>query len=214
MNMRSNPVPSSLGGPREAATAVSPTRLFYWSVRRELYEHRVIYLAPLAAGGVFIFGFLISLTHMESHMRATFALDPVKQQAAIERPYMMVAGLLMLTAMLVGAFYCIEALHGERRDRSILFWTSLPVSDLTTVLAKISIPVVILQVLAFAVAFAVQLIVLLLSSALLLGSGMSVAAMWTQLPFFQMSAMLLYHLVILHGLFHAPFYAWLWQHGP
>ena len=63
--------------------------------------------------------------------------------------------------------------------------------------------------LAFAVAFAVQLIVLLLSSAVLLGNGMSVSAMWTQLPYFQMSAMLLYHLVILHGLFHAPFYAWL-----
>ena len=192
-----------------APTVMSASRLMYWSVRRELWENHSIYIAPLAAAGVFMFGFLISLTHMANHMRATFALDPVKQQAAIEQPYMMVAGLLMLTAMLVGGFYCIEALHGERRDRSILFWKSLPVSDLTTVLAKISIPVVVLQLLAFAVAFAVQLIVLLLTTAVLLGSGLSVATMWSQLPFFQMAAMLLYHLVILHGLFHAPFYAWL-----
>lgn len=209
MNMQSNAVSGSLDAPREAAAAVPATGLFYWSVRRELYEHRSIYLAPLAAAGVFLFGFLISLTHMPAHMRATFALDPVKQRAAIEQPYMMVAGLMMLTAMLVGAFYCIEALHGERRDRSILFWKSLPVSDFTTVLSKISIPVIVLQLLAFAAAFAVQLIVLLLTIAILLGSGMSVATMWAQLPFFQMSAMLLYHLVILHGLFHAPFYAWL-----
>jgi hypothetical protein len=33
-----------------------------------------------------------------------------------------------------------DALHGERRDRSIPFWKSLPVSDFTTVLSKASIP--------------------------------------------------------------------------
>ena len=46
----------------------------------------------------------------------------------------------MLTAIVVEVFYCLDALHGERRDRSILFWKSLPVSDLTTVLSKASIP--------------------------------------------------------------------------
>ena len=46
----------------------------------------------------------------------------------------------MLTAMVVGLFYCLDALNGERRDRSILFWKSLPVSDTTAVLAKASIP--------------------------------------------------------------------------
>ena len=46
-------------------------------------------------------------------------------------------------------FYCLDALYGERRDRSILFWKSLPVSDLTTVLAKASIPLVILPLLDF-----------------------------------------------------------------
>ena len=96
-------------------------------------------------------------------------------------------------------FYCLDALHGERRDRSILFWKSLPVSDLTTVLSKASIPLVILPLLTFAITVATQLIMLLLSSAVLLASGLSVATLWTQLSLFQMSLMLLYHLVTVHG---------------
>ena len=59
-------------------------------------------------------------------------------------PYDMTAGLILVTAFLVGVFYCLDALYGERRDRSILFWKSLPVSDRTTVLCKGSIPLVVL----------------------------------------------------------------------
>ena len=55
-------------------------------------------------------------------------------------PYTHAAALIMLIAFLVGIFYSLDALHGERRDRSILFWKSLPVSDLTTVLSKASHP--------------------------------------------------------------------------
>ena len=50
---------------------------------------------------------------------------------------------------------------------------------------------------------------LLLSSAVLLGSGLSVATLWTQLSLFQMSLMLLYHLVTVHALWYAPIYGWL-----
>ena len=70
------------------------------------------------------------------------ALDAQSRQQTIEAPYDMAAGLLMLDLLIVGVFYCLDALHGERRDRSMLFWKSLPVSDLTTVLAKASIPLV------------------------------------------------------------------------
>ena len=79
-------------------------------------------------------------------------------------------------AFVVGVFYCLDALHGERRDRSILFWKSLPVSDLTTVLSKASIPLVILPLITFAIVIATQLIMLLLSSAAMLISGLSATA--------------------------------------
>jgi ABC-2 type transport system permease protein len=141
-------------------------------------------------------------------MRALATLDTAQQHQMIVTPYDYVAGLLMLTAMIVGAFYCLDALHGERRDRSILFWKSLPVSDSTAVLAKASIPFVVLPLITFAITVAGQWIMLLLSSAVLLGNGLSVGTLWTQVSLFPMSLMLLYHLLTVHVLWHAPFYGW------
>jgi ABC-2 type transport system permease protein len=114
--------------------------------------------------------------------------------------------LLMLTTVLVGVFYCLDALHGERRDRSILFWKSLPVSDTTTVLAKASIPLLILPLVTFVVTVATQAIMLSLASGRLIGTGLSV---WSDLSFGQMVGILLYHLVLGHGLWSAPLWGWL-----
>ena len=50
---------------------------------------------------------------------------------------------------------------------------------------------------------------LLLSTAVLLGSGLNVATLWTQLSFVQMSLLLLYHLLTVHALWHAPIYGWM-----
>jgi len=137
------------------------------------------------------------------------ALDPMQQHQAVALPYDIVAGLMMASAMLVGAFYCLDALYGERRDRSVLFWKSLPVSDATTVLSKASIPLIVLPLIAFAVAVITQLIMLLLSSAVLLASGVSVATLWSRLSLPEMSLLLLYHLVTVHAIWPAPIYAWL-----
>jgi ABC-2 type transport system permease protein len=209
MNTQSNAIPDSFDSPGVTPAAMSPTRPMYWSVRRELWENRSIYLAPAVVAGVTLFGFLISTIGLPAKMRAALALDPLKQHAAIVSHYHFAAAMIMLTALIVAIFYCLDALYGERRDRSILFWKSLPVSDLTTVLAKASVPLVILPLLAFAITVAVQLIMLLVSSAVLAGSGLSVTTLWTQLALFQMSLMLLYHLVTVHVLWHAPIYSWL-----
>ncbi len=156
MNTQSNAMPESLDAQRVAPAVLSPSRPMYWSVRRELWENRSIYIAPLAVAGVFLFGFLISTIHLPSRMRALSALDPAQQREAIAMPFDIAAALLMLTQLLVGAFYCLDALHGERRDRSILFWKSLPVSDLTTVLSKASIPLVVLPLLTFTITVAMH----------------------------------------------------------
>jgi ABC-2 type transport system permease protein len=210
MNIQSNAMPdSSVDAQAIAAAVTSQTRPLYWSVRRELWENRSIYIAPLAVAGVFLFGFLISASHLPDKMRATLALDPMQQREMIEQPYNLAALLLMGTYLIVAAFYCLDALQGERRDRSILFWKSLPVSDLTTVLSKASIPFVILPLLTFTVTVATQCIMLLVSTAVLAGSRQSVAMLWSQLPLVQMSLMLLYHLLAVHSLWYAPFYGWL-----
>jgi ABC-2 type transport system permease protein len=184
-------------------------RSFYWSVRRELWENRAIYIAPLAVAALYLVGFLISAIHPPAQMRAAMSLDPVQHQELIQQPYTFAAFLLMGTTLIIAVFYCLDALYGERRDRSILFWKSLPVSDLTTVLAKATIPLLILPLITFAITLVTQWIMLLLSSAVMLARGQSVATLWSHLPLFQMSLMLLFHLVAIHGLQFAPVYCWM-----
>jgi ABC-2 type transport system permease protein len=210
MNTESNAVPeSSLGSQGIAPAPMSATQPFYWSVRRELWEHRSLYLAPLAGAGVAIFGFLISLIWLPRTMRAMAALDPAHAPSVMAKPYNFAAALILGAAFIVSIFYTLDALYGERRDRSILLWKSLPVSDLTAVLAKASIPLLVLPVVAFAITLVTQSIMLLFSSLVLLASGLSVAALWTQLQLFSTWQGLLYHLVTVHMLWYAPLYAWL-----
>src|ERR1700682_1897506 len=209
MNTQSHAMPES---PLEslviAPAVISGTRRMYWSVRRELWESRSIYIAPLAAAAVFLFGFLISTIHLPDKMRAALALNPVQQHELIGQPYSFAAILIMGTAFIVGVFYCLDALHGERRDRSILFWKSLPVSDLTTVLSKALIPLAVLPVISFALVVCVQVIMTLESGVVLIFHGMSPATTWTLIPFFQDWVILLYGLAVI-ALWHAPIYGWL-----
>jgi ABC-2 type transport system permease protein len=203
MNTQSNAIPESFDSERIAPTSLSATEPLYWSIRRELWENRSIYIAPLVVAGVALFGF--SLGSIAGIWEKPLRLDPASPQA----PYDMAAGLMMLTGIVVSVFYCLDALHGERRDRSILFWKSLPVSDVTTVLAKASIPLVILPLLTVAITIATQWLMLLLSSAVVLVSGQSVATLWTKLSFFRMSWLMLYHVLTAHALWPAPIYCWL-----
>jgi len=193
MSTPSNAVP---GSPHEsqgtAPAVITAGRRFYWSVRRELWEHRSIYLAPLAAAAISLFGFLTGLT-----------LSPAHRHEGLDAPYEFAALLIMGTGFLIGIFYSLDALYGERRDRSILFWKSLPVSDLITVLSKFTIPLIILPLLSFAITVVTQFGMMLLST------GLRVGTLGARMSFFHMSLMLLYHILTVHGLWYAPLYGWL-----
>ena len=208
MTTPSNPVTPSLDSPEIAPAAMAPTRPFYWSVRRELWESRSIYLAPLAVAAVYLLGFLISLFWLPRSLRTVATNHSMPPLIELAMPYSHAAMLLMATGLVVGFFYSLEALYGERRERTILFWKSLPVSDLTTVLSKAIIPLAVLPLIVFAITVALQLIMRLVSLAALLVTRQDAAAAWTRLPLFQMELVLLYSVTVL-ALWHAPIYGWL-----
>jgi len=205
MNNPSNTVPES---PNQSQTtaAIPPTRPFYWSVWRELWENHSIYIAPSIVSAIIVFGSFVGAFHLPGRRQNALLLDPARRQAAIEMPYDVAAVMLIFTAFIIGVFYCLDALHGERRERSILFWKSLPVSDLTTVLSKATIPLVVLPVVSFAIAVVTQLIMLLISTAALLPSGLA-STTWANFNLFRESLILLYGLVAI-ALWHAPIYGW------
>jgi ABC-2 type transport system permease protein len=208
MSVPANAVAAPASRAQERA-AIPWGRAMLWALRRELWESWWLTLAPLAVAALYGIGFFFHALGLPAVMRATAGLDAIAQRNAIAMPYDLAAGLMMATAMLVGGLYCVDALYGERRDRSVLFWKSLPVSDFTAVLAKAVIAILFLPLYAFAVAVVLQACMLFLSSGVLVVTGHDPALLWARLSFVQMSLLLLYHMVMVHALWYAPLYAWL-----
>ncbi|MHB0970946.1 MAG: ABC transporter permease [Thermoanaerobaculia bacterium] len=190
-----------------AGAAAVSERPFYWSVRRELWENRSLVIAPVVVASVALLGFALSLIGFAERRREALLLDAASQQARIGAPYGMVALILVVTGVIVALFYCIDALHAERRDRSILFWKSLPLSDRTTVLAKASIPFAVVPAIIFTVTFTAQVVMALLSTLALLAHGMSPASTFAVWNPPERAVLLAYGLFAL-VLWHAPLYAW------
>jgi len=197
-----------------AVAHISEARRLFWSIRRELWENRAIYIAPLAVAAFIILGFFYSTLRMPTGMLIT---STVNDNGTVTQsshglnpilPYTIAAGLIMATTFLVGIFYCLDALYGERRDRSILFWKSLPVSDLTTVLSKAAIPLVLLPLLTWAITVVTQSIMLLINVIVFHARGVDTGPLHSGLPLTQNSMMLLYHLVAVHALWYAPIWCW------
>ena len=130
-------------------------KTFLWLVKREYWENRGGFLwAPVITGGVFLllnlmgiiaaevigarhgisFGASSELRHVMSQMDAG---DMSKVGLALD--VAMYSSMAIITVVLgfVVFFYCLGALYDDRRDRSILFWKSLPISDTSTVLSKV-----------------------------------------------------------------------------
>jgi len=208
MNTLSDAVPDAIPQARVSAAApTAPVRPLYWSLRRELWESRSLYIAPLVVAGLILFGFFVGVAHITGEVNR-IQIDPDKRGAVTAIPYAMAAIAIMVTGFVVAAFYCLGALHNERRDRSILFWKSMPVSDLKTVLVKVSVPLLIVPAILFVVIFAVQLVMLAVSAMVLLPSGVRFATLWTQWPIFRMSVVLAYGLIT-EALWFAPVWGWL-----
>jgi ABC-2 type transport system permease protein len=206
MNAHTNAVSDSRFEPQ--AIADSPARSthpFFWSVRRELWENRSIYIAPLAAAALAVLGTVFGAFHARSMFLAP---NPASQQAMIEQQCAFTGLLIMGVTFLVAIFYCLDAIYGERRDRNIFFWKSLPVSDTVTVLSKASVPLLIIPLVTFAITVVTQCLILSIDATTIAAHGQSLSIV-RQVPLLQMQAGLLYHLIAVHSLWYAPFFAYL-----
>jgi ABC-2 type transport system permease protein len=143
---------------------------FLWLIRRELWESRTVWIAPAICAAIVIGGVVIA-----SALYGAAALDPQDAPALGKLTPAKVEGLasvvlasiampFFIMVLFTQFFYALDALYGDRRDRSILFWKSLPVSDTESVLAKLAVAAVIFPAVALAAAFATQVIVFLIGS--------------------------------------------------
>lgn len=181
-------------------------RVLYWSVRRELWENRAVIVAPLAVAALALAGFLLSSFTLPHAMTAIEAGD-LKRADRLMTGHSFVALAVLLTGLVVAAFYSLGALNGERRDRSLLFWKSLPVSDLTTVLSKACVPMVVTPVLTYVIVVACQAAFLAWSTVVVGLSGHSLPTLWKHENLGLMWVVLPYGLVI-NAIWQSPLHAW------
>src|SRR5258705_327945 len=95
----------------------------------EAFEAR--YAEAMVAPGVALFGFFLSSFSLNRALGLATAAagHPTKAGMMILGPYIFVVGAVIVVSFIVALVYSQGALHQERRDRSVLFWKSLPVSD-------------------------------------------------------------------------------------
>ena len=194
--------------PVVAAAMEYRLRHFYWSVRRELWEHGAIYLAPLIAAGVALAGFLVGAVHLPRLVSAASTIAGAKKAGGIATPYEFGAFAVVATGLIVAIFYCLGALYNERRDRSILFWKSLPVSDLTAVLAKAAVPILLQPPLMLLIVLGAHLVMLILGTLIVAANGLDPSVLWAHTDMASIWWNLAHGLPLL-SLWYAPFYAWL-----
>jgi ABC-2 type transport system permease protein len=194
------PVRTSVGVPAKDS--------LLWSVRRELWENRSIYIAPAVVAAVVLLSIVYGVARHPQALVMLAAMDPENRPNVMSIPFSVAAGLVMVTSGLVAVFYCLDALYGERKDRSILFWKSLPVSDTTTVAAKMLIPMVVLPAVTFVVIVATHLLMMVLGSLLMAVHGVGAGLLWRELPLVRIDLIMLYGVVVT-ALWYAPVYAWL-----
>lgn len=184
-------------------------------IRRELWEHRSIYVTPLVIALIVsimaITGqAVISAFHKEVDIAIIGAtnLGPAERAAGITVLMTGVASLLVMAMWVLTVFYCLDALYAERKDRSILFWRSLPCTDAETVASKLLTAILVVPLVTFAVIVITQLAVLAIASAWLAFQGANAwHLVWRAAPLANNWAGTLIVLLAL-PLWLAPFIGW------
>lgn len=201
-------------------------KTMFWLVKREFWEHRGgFFWAPVITGGVFlllnIMGIITAEVLGASHgiqFGASGGLQRViadmdagdlsKVGMALDVAMYSAMGLLIVVLGFVVFFYCLGALYDDRRDRSIMFWKSLPISDASTVLSKVVSATVLAPVIAVIVGIVVGMLQLLILAITLSFHGVNVWQLLVQAhPFRVMFNLIGY--IPLYVLWALPSVGWL-----
>ena len=180
----------------------------WWSVRRELWENRAVFVAPAVVGLLEVLGFLIHSARLPEDFSRMMESQSMHRDDILGMGYGFSAVPIVVVSVIVATFYCLDCLYSERRDRSILFWKSLPVPDSVTVASKALIPLAVLPLVTYAVILVTQLLTVAIGAASLSLHGMASEIGWATKPMLPMLVILAYGLVTM-SLWYAPLFGWL-----
>lgn len=156
---------------------------FLWLIRREVWEHKAIWIAPAIVIACILLLVITGNVHLGpiGELGDSTVFGELSSEVQIKLLVIVYAGLALVIDMVMGIvafFYAIDSLYADRRDRSVLFWKSLPLSDAETVLSKFAVAAVVIPIVTLAAALVAQLVVASGGSIKLAMSGLSAGLMW------------------------------------
>jgi ABC-2 type transport system permease protein len=102
-----------------------------------------------------------SLADLRDHIGAN---DLAEAGNALDMAQLMFGAMTCISLFFVLFFYLLGALYDDRRDRSVLFWKSLPLTDTATVGSKVLSAMLVAPLLAFAISTVAYVVFLVLVS--------------------------------------------------
>jgi ABC-2 type transport system permease protein len=185
-------------------------------IRRELWEHRAIFVTPLVIGTIVTLGTLTALMFVGDFQKelnlAIFGAQNVagefERRAALTAFYGGTSWLFLLGLGGLTVFYALDALYAERKDKSILFWRSLPVTDAETVISKLVTALLVIPAIAIVGIILTHLVNLVITSIWVASKGGSAGMLiWGSVPFFDnwMATILV---IYASAIWLSPFLGW------
>ncbi len=141
-------------------------------MKREFWEHRSIWVTPVAIASVVTLGTLTALAFAGEFAQeldvAIFGAQNIagdtERRAVLTGLFLGSSWLFLFGLGVLTIFYALDSLYAERKDKSILFWRSLPVTDAETVLSKLLTAVVLIPAVAIVGIIATHLVNLIITS--------------------------------------------------
>lgn len=139
-------------------------------IRREIWENRSLWIAPLVIAGVLLITAAFGGIHVGDNGRTWFGAGAGdsdlsqleghfdKQQLVYGLTISVFTSVQLFTLGIVVFFYLLDALLAERKDRSILFWKSMPISDTQVVGSKVLTALVVAPVFVLLVSALTQVL--------------------------------------------------------
>jgi ABC-2 type transport system permease protein len=198
-----------------------------WLLRREFWEHKgSMFWAPLVVAAILLVCLTGGMAYasINNHVRidaggasvqpaAVYNHLPPERHAElvsnIANGYLFVSAPLFLMLGFVVFWYCLGALYDERRDRSILFWKSLPASDEMTVLSKVITAACVTPVITIATGIALSLALLLIACITLSFNGINILPAMLASPNVYLAPLALMSLLPVYIVWALPTIGWL-----
>ena len=154
-----------------------------WLIRREFWENRAIWLVPAVIAGLLVLAASFGNVQFGGFFHSDGSGEGVPEQLAMYALSGSVTVMFLIIMSVYSGWYLLDCLHADRKDRSILFWKSLPISDAATVLTKLLVGLLIIPLVYFAIADLTVFVMSLifgLRTGLWASSGLWHPSLWLQ----------------------------------